>query len=74
MFTHIALLICYESFFFSVDSSSSDELPVSRIAAILIASPLSDEDVELLMRKLLEKQESNVEWEAVSLMCAVCLF
>lgn len=48
------------------DTFSSDELPVSRISEILIASPLSDEDVEMLMGKLLEKQESNMEWEAVS--------
>ena len=58
MFT-LAILHCTDS------SSSSDELPASRIAEILTASLLSDEDIELLMGKLLEKQEANVEWEAV---------
>ena len=72
-FEVLALTWCWH--FTLTDSSSSDELPVSRISAILIASPLSDEDVELLMGKLLEKQESNVEWEAVSLsLCFVDVY
>lgn len=44
---------------------SSLELPASKISEILTASVLTDADVELLMEKLLEKQEANQEWDTV---------
>lgn len=39
-------------------------MPGSQIAEIVVNSPLSDEEVQLVMEKLLEKQDE--EWEAVS--------
>lgn len=39
-------------------------MPGSQIAEIVVNSPLSDEEVQLVMDKLLEKQDE--EWEAVS--------
>lgn len=39
-------------------------MPGSKIAEAVTNSPLSEEEVQMVMEKLLEKQ--NEEWEAVS--------
>lgn len=39
-------------------------MPGSQIAEMVVNSPLSDDEVQLVMEKLLEKQDE--EWEAVS--------
>ena len=42
-----------------------EALPASRISDIVIASSLSDEDIQQLMDVLLEKMNTNAEWQAV---------
>ena len=44
--------------------SSPVTMPGSKIAEAVTNSPLSEEEVQMVMEKLLEKQ--NEEWEAVS--------
>lgn len=45
---------------------SRDGLPAARIADIVSASSLTDEEIEPLIELLLEKSNTNSEWEAVS--------
>lgn len=45
-------------------------MPGSQIIQAVANSTLSDEEVQLVMEKLLEKQEE--EWEAVSLCICIC--
>lgn len=42
---------------------------VSHVTEILAASSLSDEEIQRLIELLLEKSNTNNEWEAVSLLC-----
>ena len=42
-----------------------EALPASRISDIVISSSLSDEDIQQLMDVLLEKMNTNAEWQAV---------
>lgn len=41
-------------------------LPASRILEIVGASPLSDDDIQQLIEQLLEKRNTNAEWQEVS--------
>ena len=43
-----------------------EALPASRISDIVMASSLSDEDIQQLMDVLLEKMNTNAEWQEVS--------
>ncbi len=47
-------------------AGAEDGLPVSRITEIVGASPLTDDDIQQLVSVLLEKMNTNSEWEAVS--------
>ncbi len=40
-------------------------MSVSRLANVITQSSLSQEEVELIMQRLLEKQDLNDEWEMV---------
>ncbi len=51
--------------------SPDDGLSVTRIAEIVSASPLSDDDIQQLVSALLEKMNTNAEWEAVRVVCGV---
>lgn len=42
-----------------------EALPASRISDIVSVSSLSDEDIQQLMDVLLEKMNTNAEWQAV---------
>ena len=46
-----------------------EALPASRISDIVISSSLSDEDIQQLMDVLLEKMNTNAEWQAVGDNC-----
>ncbi len=54
-------------------ASPDDGLPASRIADIVSASPLSDDDIQQLVSALLEKMNTNSEWEAVRERVCVCV-
>lgn len=45
---------------------SAEMLPASRILEIVGASPLSDDDIQQLIEQLLEKRNTNAEWQEVS--------
>lgn len=47
-------------------SGSMEALPASRIVDIVTASSLSDDDIQQLIDQLLEKMNTNAEWQAVS--------
>lgn len=47
-------------------SGGEDGLSVTRITEIVGASPLTDDDIQQLLSVLLEKMNTNSEWEAVS--------
>ena len=49
----------------SLHSDGVEALPASRISDIVISSSLSDEDIQQLMDVLLEKMNTNAEWQAV---------
>jgi len=50
----------------STASDFGEGMPVTRISEIVSASPLSDDDIQQLVSVLLEKMNTNSEWEAVS--------
>ena len=49
----------------SLPSDGVEALPASRISDIVSVSSLSDEDIQQLMDVLLEKMNTNAEWQAV---------
>ncbi len=49
----------------SLLSDGVEALPASRISDIVTSSSLSDEDIQQLMDVLLEKMNTNAEWQAV---------
>ena len=55
----------YLSLSLCLHSDGVEALPASRISDIVISSSLSDEDIQQLMDVLLEKMNTNAEWQAV---------
>lgn len=43
-----------------------EALPAARIADIVTASSLSDDDIQQLIDRLLDKMNTNAEWQGVS--------
>lgn len=49
-----------------VHVGSMEALPAARIADIVTASSLSDDDIQQLIDQLLDKMNTNAEWQGVS--------
>ena len=62
----LSLHLCLSlSISLSLPLDGVEALPASRISDIVISSSLSDEDIQQLMDVLLEKMNTNAEWQAV---------
>ena len=69
MFLHplsiVLLLLLLLLLFWLPFLDAVDALPASRISDIVVSSSLSDEDIQQLMDVLLEKMNTNAEWQEV---------
>ena len=56
----------FSLFFFVCVSGNLEEVSGSHLASMITNTSLSQDEVEMIMERLLEKQDLNEEWEMVS--------